>query len=115
MKTDEELKQIALDLSDGRIFSDRQVDDVKCLGMIFMPIMFGAFHGRGDKAFFLYEYMSAAFPMCINGMPMFPSVRYLDKEETERMFFFYKEIEDFKNKYSKSEKDQARREVITDK
>ena len=38
---------------------------------------------------FIYEYMSAASPMGVNGYPTFFSMRFLHKDDTEKMLNFY--------------------------
>jgi hypothetical protein len=103
---DKDLKQIAVDLYEGRIFTDRHLDDPKDVGMVFMPIMLGAFSGKTEeelkKIGLVYEYLSEAGPRSVNGMPMFYSCKILDNEETKIMFNHYDRYkimkEEFDNK-----------------
>jgi len=102
IKTDEELKQIALDLYSGRIFCDRHISadvlkrDPHFIKMVFMTLCFmdSKWLGRlrKEKANFFYEYWDKAGPRGINGYPSFISMRYLKGEETKRMFEFYNKI-----------------------
>lgn len=94
IKTDEQLKEIAMDLYNDKIFCDRQVDKTN-LGMVFMPLIFGAFSEwkkeDQDKIGMIYEYLSEAGPMGINGMPIFYSLKFMSKEDTKKMFEIYEQ------------------------
>jgi hypothetical protein len=114
MKTDEELKQIAIDIHAGRIFTDRHCKDFQEVTQVFMPLIFVGYvekaEGEDDgdyllrkaqsnimvedlkKAVMFYEYMDKASPMGINGLPVFMSFHYLDKEEFEKMNVYFKKI-----------------------
>jgi hypothetical protein len=95
-KEDEELKQIAEDLWAGRIYSNRNMNDIKLIDSVFMPLMFLDRRKLKQlqhlKVDFFYEYIDKAGPRSINGMPVFTSVRCLTKPETARMFEFYEAI-----------------------
>jgi predicted nucleotidyltransferase len=111
MKTDEELKKIATDLLDGKIFCDRQVTNPNDIAMVFMPIVLGAFSEMKDEVRkdigFLYEYIDKAGPRAVNGMPCFFSVRYLNKEETAKMFKFYEDYKALKDNFMAEEKEKT--------
>jgi hypothetical protein len=50
----------------------------------------------------IYEYISNAGPMGINGKPIFMSCRFLTKEDTTKMFEYfdkYKEIRELADKF----------------
>jgi len=96
-RPESELKQIAIDLQVGHIFSDRHMNeyDRKNLGMVFMVILF-----MDPKDFYIptsiglvYEYMSKAMPRGVNGMPMFTSCHFLNVEDTNYVFAKAKEID----------------------
>lgn len=103
-KTDDELRQLAMDIVDNKVFTDRhmQEHEAHMLGQVFMPIIF--MDQEQSKAVFedvgmVYEYYSEAGPRSVNGLPMFMSVRFLSNEETNRIAPMIKEIQDFKRKF----------------
>jgi hypothetical protein len=93
--TDDELKQIAIDLFEGRIFTDRHLKSMEDARMVFMLIPLGAFAEAPpeyiDNIGMIYEYLSEAGPRSVNGYPSFLSLRVLSKEQTEKMLNFYDE------------------------
>lgn len=106
-KSNAELKQLAMELADGKIFCDRHVSDENLMPVIFMPISLGAFAGEDKKKIMdiglIYEYLSEAGPRSINGYPIFFSMRTLSKEEARIMIGYYNDWKDlkdmFKNKF----------------
>lgn len=99
-KTDEELKQIAIDILAGRIFSDRHIQAgepeewASTVKMVFMPIALMRPDElrkivEEDGATFIYEQMEAAGPRSVNGLPIFMSFQFLTKPETEKMLDYY--------------------------
>jgi hypothetical protein len=80
--TDQELRLLAADIYEGRVFTDRQVEDSSDLPMVFMPIALGAFAEMTEEEFkqigLIYEYLDKAGPRAINGLPSFFSLRVLD-------------------------------------
>ena len=79
-----DLKQLAKDIVNNLVFVSHQVRefDRQNLGMIFMPIMFGAFdkmsaEERADSGV-IYEYYKEAAPRGVNGYPIFFSCHYLN-------------------------------------
>lgn len=87
-RTDEELKQLAVDTAEGKVFFDMQVKDPRDLYAVFLPL---AFAGEkylesliAQKVCYMYEYLSEAGPMAVNGMPTFMTVRFLDGEDYEK-------------------------------
>lgn len=96
MKTDEELKKLALDLWRGDIYSDRHLADPQELPMVFMPLAMMDKEQIGElqklKPMFIYEYMSEAGPRSINGRPRFFSFQHLNKEENDIMMDHYQEM-----------------------
>lgn len=98
-RSDQELKTLALDLFKGNIYSDRHIHKSKLeqdLPLVFMPL--ALMNEKEHKAFvkeepyFIYEYLDKAGPRSINGMPMFMSLRSLNKADSDRMFEFYEEL-----------------------
>lgn len=94
--TDEELKQIAIDLHSGRIYCDRHIEDTSDIRIVFMPVMLGAFADAKkeelDNIGMIYEYLTEAGPRCVNGMPTFFSLKYLSKKDTMRMSEYYEKL-----------------------
>lgn len=102
-KTDEELKRIAVDLYDGKIFSDRHFRSLEetqsLIGVIFLPLAMGALKSKEQIADLglVYEYFDKAGSRAMNGYPMFTSCCFLGKAETEKMLGFYEEYKKLKD------------------
>ena len=94
--TTEELKQIAIDIYHGKIFTDRHIRTEEktpsLLGMIFMPILF--WDAPPPDIDMLFEYLDKAGPRAINGYPMFDSCRYLNESDRAQVFRLYSEYEE---------------------
>ena len=94
-KSQAELKQIAIDLFDGKIFCDRNLRDIMDARMVFMVIGLGGMEDFTEQEMgnigLLYEYLDKAGPRSVNGYPCFFSVQLLTKVESEKMFVFYDE------------------------
>jgi hypothetical protein len=105
-KTDEELKRIAIDLYDGKIFSDRHFrspeEAQSFFGLVFM--VFSLTNMKLKNIAFVYEYFSAAGPRGINGYPIFTSCRYLNKSDTKKMFGFFEEYKKLKDGFMSEKK-----------
>ena len=97
-KTDEEIKTLALDLFQTKIFIAtmiKQDQQEHLIPMIFMPIAFA------DKKLIdellrvdgiPYEYMDEAAPRSINGYPCFFSMHYLSRTDYKRVWHKLQEI-----------------------
>jgi len=89
-KTDEEIRQLAMDAVEGKIFFGSMIReaDIDCVFTIFMPIILGGTDlsdwMKDNKVIELYEYLSEAGPRAINGYPTFFSVKFLDEADAER-------------------------------
>ena len=91
MKTDKELKQLALDMFKCNVFTDRHIkpNEQDLLPSIFMPFFF--MNKEQSEEFakrdigMLYEYMDKAGPRSINGYPIFFSFQVLEMSEIERL------------------------------
>ena len=92
-KTDAEIKQLAIDLYGGSIFTDRQCPP-ESLPMVFMPIALGAFKEDFDinKIGLIYEYIDKAGPRSINGMPCFMSFRWINRDDFDRVVVKFNEV-----------------------
>jgi len=95
-KTDLELKTIAKDLYNGRIFSTIHLSKPEDAIRVFIPL--GWIGKKGiqeliDKgAYFIYEYVEKAMPVAYNSMPMFLSVQYLTKDEYDKVVDYHNKI-----------------------
>ncbi len=80
-----DLKQIAIDIVEQKIFLSNYVKPDTLLPEIFMPVAVGAFKGitkeEAENIACLYEYYDKAGPTSINGYPVFMSFSILTKEE----------------------------------
>lgn len=97
-KTDEELKQLARDLYSGKVYTDRHIPEGERPEMVFMGLVLGGpeFIQRlkDEKIWMMYQYMSEACPMAVNGQPSFLTFHTLNQEECERLDVYYKKILD---------------------
>lgn len=106
-----DLKKLAVDLYENRIFTDRHLimdNQAHLLTSVFMPIMFGAFSGKTQEDLkneigMIYEYYDKAGPRSINGYPMFLSLRVITPKETEKMLLYYEEYKKMKEAFSNME------------
>jgi len=78
-KSDEDLKQIAMDLVEGKIFYDRQLDHASQLRNVFIPVWLGRFDNWTDEIYseigVVYEYLEKASPREMLGeLPVFGSM-----------------------------------------
>lgn len=89
MKTEEELKQIAIDLVEGKIFSILNLRSPNDVTMVFLPIALGAFNECTKEQIedigLIYEYLDKAGPRAINGYPSFMSFQYLPRDLSMRV------------------------------
>lgn len=96
MKTDAELKQLAVDMYHGHVFTDRHIpkDDPGLLRMVFMVVALGGLNEtlqlpEDERPALLYEYIDKALDRSVNGCPIFASVRFLNRVELGRLQPFY--------------------------
>jgi len=109
-KTDDELKQLAIDLVEGKVYTDRHVPN-DMIGIVFSPIALGAFSDTTDEELdqigLVYEYLSEAGKNSINGLPIFFSFRVLNKEQTEKLRGFYNQYKVLKNQFQNANADNS--------
>ena len=100
-RSKEELKQIAVDMHAGRIFSsdhfhERELQQM--LPLVFMCLMFGGAELRtwlkDNKINLVYEYMSEAGPRMINGNPVFASVKFLNEDDHKTVREFIAKLQE---------------------
>jgi len=98
MRTDEELKQLAKDMLADKIFTNAHIreGDDKLLGSIFMPIMLMDQEQRdkleAENVNLLFEYYTEAGPRSINGYPSFMTMKYMTKDEWEKVYNYHEKM-----------------------
>lgn len=89
-RTADELKQLAIDLKAGWIFTDRNIKAANLLSVVFMPL--GIMDNdqveslRSDGVGLIYEYLTKAGPRTINGLPSFFSMELLNQSDATKVF-----------------------------
>ncbi len=90
-KSNEELKEIALGMMGGSIFSSDHLleNEADLIGMVFMGVtLLEPIHRekmRSDNITFFYQDMNEALPRAINGRPCFMNFKMLNQADRERM------------------------------
>lgn len=108
MKSDSELKQLAADIYENKVFTDRHVpiSSKTDLTMIFLLIALGAFSEMPKeevgKIGLVYEYIEKAGPRSINGFPIFMSLNYISQEEASKVYEYHNEYKSLKESFLKS-------------
>ena len=85
--TDEELKVLAVDIVDRKVFGSWMVpkDQPSLIASIFIPLSIGAASKLPGNVDSLYEYLHRAMPISVNGYPAFFTFRFLTVEDRERL------------------------------
>lgn len=95
-RTDEEIKQIAMDMKSGLIFTSDQCSK-DLVSSVFMVLIFmskEAVKGMQlDKIVLFYEYMSKAGPRAVNGCPVFVTAQTLNRADVNRVQVCMKRLE----------------------
>jgi len=96
-KTDKEIKELALELYRGEIFTSLQLRDLESeLSMVFMPLRFMDEIAIKilveSKVGMFYAKMNQAAPRCINGLPVFFGVSYINEDDTDRLMKKYNKV-----------------------
>ena len=98
MKTEQELRQLAVDIKSGAVFTTNHMptSDEHMIGSIFMPLMLMNEEQHKDfidkKPGMVYEYLEKAMPRSVNGYPTFMSFEFLTEEELTIANKFYLEL-----------------------
>ena len=88
-RTDTQLKQLALDVVEGRVFVSWQLgsNNESLVNSVFMPLLFMTEEQvqemKRHKVVQLYEYLEKAGQKAIDGFPMFMSMQMLTEAEIE--------------------------------
>ena len=99
---DSELRKVAMDILDGKIFTDRHLPpgDERMLASVFMVLIFAgdSLKDVAQDIGLIYEYIDKAGPGSVNGYPTFFSFRLLHKDNTVKMEEYYKQFKEAKDK-----------------
>ena len=95
-----DLKKLAEDICEGRVFTQDHVKSPEDLPMVFLPLILGALKGKKEDVAFIYEYISERMPRSINGYPIFGSFHCLSKEELKELNIYYQEYRKFKEQWN---------------
>ena len=96
--SDEEVRKVALDILQNRIWTDQHCGSLRNTELSF-PIL-GMMDQEqlqkmtDEKITMIYEYMSKAGPLSCNGMPMFFSCRTANEVDAERIWAKYEEMKE---------------------
>lgn len=91
-RTDEELRQLCVDIFGGKVFTDRHLNNPNDIGMVFMVVGLGGLDAESEPAM-IYEYLDQAGPRSVNGMPMFMSCNVMNIADFQAWFPMYVEYE----------------------
>lgn len=96
--TDAEIKQLAIDMRAGKVFTNLNLHDQEDVLLVFPALILLSDEQRQEiidrKVELIYEYVDKAGPMSINGYPSFFSYRFLSSEETDKLFDMIKRLHD---------------------
>jgi len=93
---EEDLKQLALDMHKGLVFTDTQIQQpADMLVAVFMPLAFISINKKWvDQVGLIYEYLDKAGPRSINGMPTFMSMRIVPRADLPVLIEYVKKYEE---------------------
>jgi hypothetical protein len=101
--SEEELKKLAVDIENGLVFTNLHLTDQSMLNSVFMLLVFFTQEQmkklEEEKVGLIFEYLSEAGPMAINGLPSFFSVRFLNESDTEKLRQYAKEYKNLKDSF----------------
>lgn len=96
--TDEDIKKLADDIYKGLVFTDRHIKNPDDIHRVFIPLTLMKEEQieefKANPPGMIYEYMEKAGPMSINGMPIFFSFRFLNQEDSKKVFDKYNKIKE---------------------
>jgi len=99
MMDEKELKQLAIDISENKVFGTWQMNkcDIAHLYVVFMPVTFMTDEQRKEletnNIIHFYEYYDKAGPRSVNGMPCFFSLCQINENDWEKVVKYIKEYE----------------------
>jgi hypothetical protein len=96
MRTKEELKQLAIDINGGKVFTEKMLSTPEEGLQVFLPLSLMNKEQKDEflkeKPVFLFEYFSKAGPMSVNGKPIFMVFQYLTEEELKILKEYYDKL-----------------------
>ena len=114
VKTDEQIKQLIMDVVGGRVFCDFMIPEgqTNTLAMVFMPLALmerkdGLRLMEVDEASMVYEYLEKAGPRSINGMPGFFSFQFLNRADHDYFGVEYMKYLELQAEFLKDENNDA--------
>jgi len=99
MMDEKELKQLAIDISENKVFGTFHMNKCEIANMstVFMPIIFMNDEQRKESAnnniVHFYEYYDKAGPRSVNGMPCFFSMHQINLRDWKKVVKYIKEYE----------------------
>lgn len=90
------LRQLAIDIHEGRVFGSWNLHDNSLIPMIFMPLSFAS---PPSNAAIVYEYMSEAGTMGINGYPSFFSCKFATASDAEKLMQLLRQLEESRDSF----------------
>lgn len=100
-KSEEDLRKLAIDYVEGRIYTSLGITTPWELRAVFMPLVFltvDQLKQIEDVGLF-FEYLTEAAPGSINGKPIFTSMHMLSKADTERFADFVNRYLDYRKAF----------------
>ena len=97
MMDEKELKQLAIDISENKVFGTFHMNkcEIANLSTVFIPVVFMSDEQRKESSdnniVHFYEYYDKAGPRSVNGMPCFFSMFNIKEEEWKKAIKFINE------------------------
>jgi len=108
-RSDEWLKQLAIDIHEGKVFTDRHIreeDYSHGIKTIFIPLALGSLSDYPKeelgKIGLIFEYMHKASPTSINGYPSFMSVQMISVEQAKKVDEYWQAYKKLREDFAKS-------------
>ena len=105
-RTDEELRKVALDYVNGKIFTSfdiRPGERDSITTSVFMPLVFMSDEDinsmRDEKIVLLYEYFNKAGTRSANGYPTFLSCHMMNEEDHKKWADYVGEVWEFQKQF----------------
>lgn len=103
----DELKQLALDISDSKVFGSWMLPSEQAeslMSVVFMPLAFGAAETIKDQDVWgIYEYIDKATRQTVNGYPLFMSFKILTKAECSALSSMLEKLRKMKAEFLSNE------------
>lgn len=110
VRPDQELKKLALEYTEGKIFGSwniHETDQKSVIGMVFMPITFMLKKDLPEDIAHVYAYMHEAGPRSINGYPMFYSCYMLNEADYKKFVEYVNKIRKQREEFLNDEKPES--------